>query len=252
MRHLFFLLLPFSMFAQNIKGKVYDNESTVKGIKVFNVSKKTKTYTDQDGSFTIAAAINDTLLFQSLFHHEKSVALKPNHFHDVAVFELKKMVNKLGDVLVIDEKSKEFNAVEYTEKTGLQLANDMKNNPHLYTNPPKYGLDFIQVASLIGKLFKKKDKPKIQPIEFITYKTLDSLFKKDKLFNLKLLNQDLKIPEEYAHLFLDYCDSKNLNKRLTSEENKVILLDSLFKFSREFLEITQEFEKPEDSFPLKN
>lgn len=103
---------------------------------------------------------------------------------------------------------------------------------------------------MIGNLFKKKNK--VKPVERLTYKHLDSLFKNDKLFNLRLLNQDLNIPENYATLFLDYCESKNLEKDLASEANRVILLDSLVNFSKEFLIITEEFKTTKNTLDLKN
>jgi len=253
-KYLIFFLLPISLFSQNIKGKVYDNQSTVKGIKIYNVSKQTKTYTDGEGEFTIAASVNDTLFFESLFHHPKQIKLKQNDFDDIVVFELQKVVNELGEVLLSNTKAKEFDAVEYSNITGLQLANDIKNNPHLYVPESAYsgGANLFGLIGMAIKLFKKKDKYQPKPIEYINYKHLDSLFKKDDFFDLRLLSQDLKIPGEYAHLFLDYCETKSLNKELISEENKVILLDSLVEFSREFLKITQEFEASKDALRTKD
>ncbi|GAL70981.1 hypothetical protein [Jejuia pallidilutea] len=251
MKYIVLLLFPLSLFSQTIKGKVYDTESTVKGIRVYNVSQKRLTYTNNEGDFSISASVNDTLFFESLFHHSKMVKLKQSDFDDIAIFELKKSVNELDEILLSDDKNK-FNPLEYTQNAENALARDRKNNMQLYVPQSSYsnGMDFVAIAQMIGKLFKRKNKPK--PIEFIEYKHLDSLFKKDDLFNLKLIKDDLNIPEAYAHLFLDYCDSKNLNKELISKENKVILLDSLVEFSKEFLKITHEFEASKDTLRLKN
>ncbi|TBN06630.1 hypothetical protein EYD45_01735 [Hyunsoonleella flava] len=250
LRYLILFLFPLSLLSQNIKGIVYDNASTVKGIKVYNISKKLKTYTSNEGDFEISASINDTLFFESLFHHPKHIKLKEIHFEDIAVFELKKVVNELGEVLLVDQKAKEFNEVEYTDAIGFSIANDRKNNPHLYGSVSKYGVDFIYLARKIAKLFKRKNKS--LPITYISYKHLDSLFKNDDLFDLKLLKQDLNIPEEYAHLFLDYCETKNLNKILITEQRKVVLLDSFVNFSKEFLKIIEDFETSKDTLGLKN
>lgn len=251
MKYLVFFLLPLSLFSQTIKGKVYDSESTVKGIKVYNISQKSMTFTNNEGDFTISATTNDTLLFDSLFHHSKMVQLKQTDFTDVVVFELKKAVNELGEVLISNDED-DFNPLEYTQIAERAMERDRKNNMQLYVPQSSYsnGMNFVAIAQMIGKLFKKKNKPK--PIEFIEYKDLDSLFKKDDFFDLRLLNQDLNIPEAYAHLFLEYCDSKDLNKDLISKENKVVLLDSLVEFSREFLKLTHEFETSKDSLRLKN
>ncbi len=254
MKYLILFLLPLSIFSQNIIGKVYDHQTTVKGIKVYNLSKQTKTYTDGSGEFSIAASVNDTLFFESLFHHPKQIKLHQIDFEDIKVFELKKILNELGEVLLSNEKAKEFSAIEYTDGVGLQLANDIKNNPHLYMPKESYsnGANIFALIGMAAKLFKRKNKKKYKPIEYIEYKHLDSLFKKDDFFDLRLLNQDLMIPEEYAHLFLDYCETKFLNKKLISEENKVVLLDSLVEFSREFLQVTQAYEVSKDSLLIKN
>ncbi len=81
------LCLPFVHNAQTLKGKVYDAEATVKGIKVTNETQKRVTATDNEGNFTIEAKVSDTLLFESLFHHPKAVILTQTHFEDTTVFE---------------------------------------------------------------------------------------------------------------------------------------------------------------------
>ncbi|TBN19015.1 peptidase associated/transthyretin-like domain-containing protein [Hyunsoonleella pacifica] len=253
MKYLILYLFPLSILSQNLKGKVYDHQATVKGIKVYNISKQTKTYTDDIGEFSMQASVNDTLLFESLFHHPKQVTIQQTDFESITVFELKKLVNELGEVLLSSEKNKVFNPEKYTNATGLQLANDIKNNPHLYKPESAYsgGANILGLVGMAIKLFKKKNKYKPKPIEYLSYKHLDSLFKNDDFFDLRLLNQDLKIPEEYAHLFLDYCETKNLNKELISEHHKVILLDSLVEFSRAFLKITETFKTSKDSLLIK-
>lgn len=250
-KYFILLLFPITMFSQTINGKVYDNESTVKGIKVYNLSQKIVTYTNNDGDFEISAVVNDTLLFESLFHYSKMAQLKESDFEDVVVFELRKSVNALGEVFISDNEE-EFNPLEYTQEAERAFKRDMKNNLQLYVNKSEYdkGINFKKLFKSIGKLLKNKNKPK--PVEFIEYEDLDSLFKNDKLFNLKLLNQDLNIPEEYAHLFLDYCETKYLDKTLISEANKVILLDSMVNASKEFLKMTETFEASKDSLGLKN
>ncbi|TBN06629.1 hypothetical protein EYD45_01730 [Hyunsoonleella flava] len=251
MKHLLLLLFPLTLISQNIKGKVYDSESTVKGIKVYNVSQKRMTYTNNDGDFSISAVVNDTLLFESLFHHNKMIQLKQSDFDDVVVFELRKSVNALGEVLISND-DEEFNPLEYTQEAERAFERDMKNNLQLYMNESEYdkGVNFKKLFKSIRKLLKKKNKPK--PIEFVTYDDLDSLLKHDNLFSLKLLNQDLNIPEEHAHLFLDYCEAQYWNKNLSSEANKVILLDSMVNLSKEFLKITEEFKASKDTLDLKN
>ncbi|MFI1770856.1 carboxypeptidase-like regulatory domain-containing protein [Thalassobellus citreus] len=240
---LLFLILPTTILSQNITGKIYDNESTVKGAKIFNLSKNTSTYTDDKGDFKILASVNDTLVFSSLFHNEKKIKLIGNHFKETNVFELKKTVNNLDEVLLSENREVViFNDEIYAEILGLQIKNDMKNNPYKYQPPPSGNLDFIKIAGLIGKLFKNKKKKDV-PIITTTYKAFDSLFKNDTFFNKELLTNQLQIKEAYKPLFFNYCDTKQLDKKLLKKENRVILLDSLFNYSKEFLEIVKKSEK---------
>lgn len=234
-------LSPLSLLSQNITGKIYDTESTVKGAKVFNATKNIITYTNDNGDFKLSASISDTLVFTSLFHKQKRLKLAKNHFKKVIVIELKKVVNNLDEVLITKE-NKTFNEKKHTANIGLQLKNDIKNNPHLYGPTHAYGLDLAQVISFFGKLLKKK-KAKENSVVVLTYKQLDSLFSKSGFFNNSLLVNDLKIPETYRILFFNYCDARNIDNKLLLEENKVLLLDKLFAYSKEFNTIISDFKK---------
>jgi hypothetical protein len=239
----FFLvfLFPLSLLSQNISGKIYDEESTVKGAKIFNSTKNSLTYTDDKGNFELPASINDTLIFTSLFHKRKRLKLVENHFKDVLVIELKKVVNDLDEVLVTKE-NKTFNEKRYTADFGLQLKNDMKNNPHLYSPAPSGNIDVVKIIGLVSKLFKRK-RNKETPIIRITYKQLDSLFSKSHFFNKSLLTNDLKIPKEFKYLFFEYCDAQQINRDLLKKENRFLLLDKLIKYSHGFLVILSENKK---------
>lgn len=250
-KYIILFLLPYGVFSQTINGKVYDNESTVKGIKIYNITQKILTYTNNEGDFAITAVVNDTLFFESLFHHPKMIQLKQSDFQDVVVFELIKSVNELGEVLLSREDD-DFNPLEYTQIAERAFERDRRNNMQLYIPQSSYsnGVNFKKLAKMIGKLFKNKNR--VSAPKVIEYKHLDSLFKKDDFFNLKLIEDDLDIPERYALLFLEYCETKYLNKDLLLEENKVILLDSMVNISKDFLKITESFDASKDSLRLKN
>lgn len=235
---LFFVFFPVLMFSQNIKGKVYDDFSTVKGASIYNATKEQLDYTDDNGDFDIDASINDTLFFYSLFHSQKTLIVHENHFKEVQVIVLKKTVNELDEILLNDTKPKPFNEKKERLILNEEIKKDKEANPHFYSNPPKYGLDFIALAGMIGKLFKKK--PVDSAIVPITYKEFDSLFTNDRFFNEKLLTHDLKIPIERKLLFFDYCDAQQIDIKLIHEKNQLQLLDELIKCSTAFLEFQDE------------
>lgn len=243
MRYFIFMLLPLYITSQNVKGKVYDNETTVKGIDVFNLSKQIRTYTDDNGNFTIKASVNDTLSFHSLFHNKKHIILKKSDFDDVIVIELSKTINRLNEILIQNNlEPKDFNDKKEETILKKEIKEDIKRNPHKYGTSSKYGLDVIRLITLASKLFKKK-KEEEQPKRLVSHKMLDSLFIKSSFFNEDVLTHDLKIPIDYKQLFFDYCASKNLDKTLLTKDNEIILLDSLFNYSNTFLKIIKASEK---------
>ncbi|MDD7888249.1 hypothetical protein [Flavivirga sp. 57AJ16] len=243
MKYFIFILLPFSMLSQNIKGKVYDNETTVKGIDVFNLSKQTRTHTDNYGNFTIEATVGDTLSFHSTFHNKKIIKLTKSHFTDIMVIELSKTIHRLKEILLQNNiNPKELNPTKENSLLKEQITKDIKSDPHLYGSSSKYGLDLIRVIGFIGKLFKNK-KEKNASIIPVSYKALDSLFSNSAFFNDELLTTHLAIAKDRKQLFFEYCEVKNLDKELLKSENEIILLDSLVTYSKSFLKIIEESKK---------
>lgn len=236
-----FLCLPILINSQTLRGKVYDSTSTVKSIKVYNETQKRITATNDKGDFTITAKVNDTILFESVFYHPKAIVLQPYHFDDVAVFELKKIVNALDEVEVIAEPEQ---PVFEVETYNLQLQNlikeDIKNNPGLYApSTSNYGVDFVYLfRKLFSLIKKKKSKPEDT---MITYDQFTKLIEKNSFFNSDLLTKDLKIPEERMYLFLEFCAAKQINSTLLKKENKMQLLEELVLNSQLFLILLEQY-----------
>ena len=236
-----FVLTPLFGVSQTVTGKLYDAKTTAKNVKILNVQKKLLTYSDDNGDFKISASDGDSLVFNSLFYNEKVFIVKQEHFRQTIVVQLKKVVNKLNEVLLAEKpKFKEFNAVEHNTNFSLQLANDRKNRPYLYNNYRSGGVDFIAIANLIGKLFKKKNRP--DPIHYVDYKELDFFFNNDDYFNAKLLHDELKISEAYRFLFFDYCEARLISKKQL-HGNQLVLLDKLMTYSTEFRKILNEYKE---------
>jgi hypothetical protein len=225
------------MFSQNIIGKVYDDDTTAKGIKILNITQNVITFSDDKGDFSIRAAVNDSITFESSFHEFKIIVIKSADFNDVMVVDLKKYVNKLDTILIRDDpKAKPFVQEEYSIELKQLIEEDIKRHPY------KYGVNqngnILNAVSLIISLFKKK-RSNIEPFIAITYTELGVLFKTDSFFTKKLLDENLKIPEKYKYLFFDFCDAKQIDVKLLAKKNKFILLEELIKQSTEFLTIIE-------------
>lgn len=224
------LLVPITINSQNIQGVIYDAESKLKDIKVYNLSKQTTTYSNDGGNFSINASVNDTLIFSSLFYEQKREIITQDHFENSIVIELKKIMNNLGEVVVNDRsKTNQLNLEIHSNGMGEQLSDDIKKNPHLYDTSSSYGFDLVRIF----KLFKKN---KIEPdaIEPIYRNQFEELFAKDNFLNDKFLVKQLEIPLEYKPLFFDYLEAQNINGTFINDDKKMLLLEELFKHSKAF------------------
>ena len=240
---LFLLVLPFINNAQTLSGKIYDEKGVVKNIKVYNKTQGRLTLTNTDGDFKIEAKVNDSISFESLFYHKKTVILKDIHFNGVAVFELKEILNELDEVEIIAEPEQPvFKEETYNNDLQNILKEDIKNNPHLYKPANATGgVDILAVIGLVAKRFKDNDKyvaPIYQPI---TYTQMDSLFNKSDFFNKQLVTDNLKIPEDKTYLFYDFCEAKQISSELLKDENKMMLLEELVLNSQLFLILLEQY-----------
>ncbi|WP_411894876.1 hypothetical protein [Winogradskyella sp. A2] len=242
------LLLLFSIqitSAQILKAKVYDATTTVKGIKVYNKTQKRITATDDEGNFSLPAKVGDSIKFQSLFHHPKTIAVSKSHFRETTIFELKKIINEL-DVVEIESEPKQPVFVLESYNTELQdlIKEDIKRNPHLYTpEGASYGVDFVYLIGQIAKLFKNKNKYRTAIYQPLSYRQLDSLFSNSTLFNERLVHEDLNIPTDKTKLFFDFCTAQQISSELLKEKKQMELLELLMTNSKNFLAILDEFEK---------
>lgn len=240
---LLLLCLPFINNAQTLNGIIYDSKGVVKNIKVYNKTQERLTLTNANGEFSMNAKVGDSLTFESLFYHKKTILLKAIHFDGVAVFELREIQTELDEVEIIAEPEQPvFTEETYNADLQTILKEDIKNNPHLYQPANATGgVDFVALIGLAVKLFKKKDKYKAPVYLPITYTQMDSLFDKSSFFNKELMTKDLKIPENKSNLFFDFCEAKQISSELLKDENKMLLLEELVLNSQLFLILIEQY-----------
>ncbi|GAB4158263.1 MAG: hypothetical protein Tsb0033_11170 [Winogradskyella sp.] len=247
MRFLFIFVLftigYFNLSAQTLSGKVYDSKSVVKDMKVLNKTQNILTATNEDGDFNIEAKVNDTISFQSIFYHPLEVIVKQYHLDDITVFEVEEIVSELDEVELQSEPEQPvFEEETFNKEFRNLIKEDMKRNPHLYMpEEAYYGGNLLALIDLVAKLFKKKNKYKEPIYKPITYKQMDSLFATSSFFNKQLVTENLKIPEDKAKLFYDFCSAKGISSELLKEENKMMLLEELVVNSELFLILLEEY-----------
>lgn len=231
------------MWSQNITGKIYDDKTVLQGVTITNINSNIKVSSDENGNFKIKAKVSDSLKFHSLFHKPFAIQLKPSHFEALFIVELKKIVHELDEVLLSNTpEAKPFKSETYQANLKHQIAEDIKKHPYKYAKQPSGNIDFVAIAKLIGKLFKNK-RPKPPLIQPISYQQIDSLFKKDDLFNDALLMQSFNIPIDYKFLFFEYCETKHISNQLIFENNRLELLEVFHRTSLEFHKIIKAFKQ---------
>lgn len=238
------LLFPITILSQSVSGIIYDANSTVKGANVFNKTQNTMTYTNENGRFEISAKVNDTLVIGSLFHKEQQIAITKQFLKTELVIELKKIINTLDEVFLESTSTeKPFTIEDYTVSLKEQIEIDKKNNPEKYSPASSGNIDFVKIAKLIGRLFKKRETFKAEPFTRATYKDFENLFATDYLINYSFLVNDLKIESKYHSLFFDFCDTQNIDNKLLHKDKQLLLIETLYKCSSDFLKIISEVKK---------
>lgn len=246
MRHftilIFLLVLPIIHNAQTLNGKVYDAKSPIANIKIFNKTQNRLTISNKDGIFSLEAKVNDSISFESLFYHKKTIVLQEFHFEGTAVFELKEILTELDEVEVKAEPEQPV-FKEETYNVDLQniIQEDIKNNPHLYQPAgATSGVDFVYLIGAVVKLLTK-NKRKVPFYPPITYTQMDSLFEKSSFFNKQLITENLKIPKDKIYLFYDFCEAKYISSELLKDEHKMQLLEELVLNSQLFLILLEQY-----------
>ena len=107
-----------SFFPKEVQGKVSSADGDVAATHVLNVSTKKAAITDIDGFFTIAAGLNDTLVFSAIQYKKKEIIVTTEILASKTIYvNLEPAVNELNEVVVMP-----YNL------TG-DLSRDMKSEP---------------------------------------------------------------------------------------------------------------------------
>lgn len=219
-------------FSQSIKGKVISNKLPIHNVEVINTNSKDVVNTNQEGAFEIKAATGNWITF----YHKDYDVLK---IYVDSLFDFNKSLE-----IVLFQKSTKIEEVQVEKKQSLTKG--MKYGmPVIPYNKPSVNfsdgtvntsVDFIQVFGLIKKLFKNKDKDKVDfkpklPIQFKTF-TAQS-------YSNEFLMKSLKLKQEEIEEFLNYCSFDSKSKEAVENSDKLILLQFLIEKSEEFKKLYQ-------------
>ncbi len=224
--------LSISQTEKLLHGKVLANKAPLNKVEVINKTIKTSTTTNALGEFSIAAKVEDSLIFFSkdyLFTRLKITAKeiennnllinmipKAEELNEVIVMQ------SLKPVLLSKEDIKEIKLNSHKSKEGLKIQgfNEVKGSP--------MDIDFIRLGKQISNLFKKDEEPKkeIPKINFM------ELIK--NTINPDFFTKDLRLNSDKKELFLQFCDADPKSKTLTVSPNLLATMDFLFLKNDEF------------------
>ena len=200
---------------------------------VVNNTDQTNTITDQDGEFEIDVAVGDEVIFSSLEFRIRSVIIteeiiKKNRL----VVTVNENINELKEVVVtsediekfLDLKEDEFKGFDYERDKSSRINNRLTDD-RLVTN----GIDFVNIARLIGKAFSGKtneEQMKMKPSEILPY-VFDSVF----------FEEDLNLKTDQVVGYLEYIDSQMKSSELLKQSKQFELIDYLINKSRDYKEV---------------
>lgn len=249
---LFVILMGGIVSAQDsIQGKIYGDSAIAKYIKISNTIKKTTTFSDENGNFSIKASVGDSILFSSSFYEKKKIILDITHFSEIFVIQLKDKINQLDEVVLKEDLlEKEFYVKTYKKELNVLINNDIKNKPWEYKFPPLQGqgINLKGFKYLKEKLFPKKETDKKYIISWpITYEDLMKLNTNDEFFSDTFFTEDLKISKDFKNIFFAYFEDQKISSKLLSAEKRLLLIEKFFEISDNFLDIINQVKTPPDN-----
>ena len=260
---LFFLTTSFKTFSQENRKFLYatikDKVGAVSNAHIINKKTNQGTYTNEEGEFRILAKVNDSLQISFIGYKTTFFKVKIKHFglfkNDIIlekeIYELDEVVIKkhnLFGVLIRDMKQTPEDIAIVKSKSAFDFSNidfekavintideiDRSKAPNMQkqTDPTakfagvgsSFSEDIDQYAAEKRRLRKEINFKENFP------KMLISEFGEKFFFN------DLKIPREKYHHFLEYCNSLNIEELY--KDGKVLeMLKILQQESKSYLKI---------------
>jgi hypothetical protein len=241
---LLFLISQFC-FAQiltrkPLHGLVQNDSVKVESGYVYNVNSKTRTFISSQGFFDILAKAKDTLLISSYGLKSKKMVLTEKDFEVLLLtIKLQTFINQLDEVVVKKivikpnlGKIQDIIDTEYFDDKQSSLK-----NPLMPTQEIVYGMDFVRIGKMVGKLFKKEKPDQGQAADY-------GDFSKNVTNRISpfFFTNTLKLKEDEIGLFLIYCENDNKANALLNPKLEFELIEFLITKNEEFKSFTT-FEK---------
>ena len=233
------LLITVLVFGQQrkpIKGRLLYKNTSVVAANVINNTYQSNTITDENGEFEIDVAQGDEVIFSSVQYKIRSVIISDEILaKNRLVVSVNENINELKEVVVTSEDvekyldliEEQFKGFDYERDKSSQIVNRLIDD-RLMTN----GIDFVNIAKLIGKAFANKTKEeqmKLKPSEVLPY-----------VFDTNFFEKDLELPKDQVIGFLEYLDTQMKSGNLLKQSKQFQLIDFLINKRKEYKDIILE------------
>ena len=221
---LVFLSLPVLLLSQQrrpIKGKLLYKNTVVVAANVVNNTAQINTITDSEGEFEIEVAAGDVVIFSSVQYQIRAVTITDEILaKNRLVVSVNENINELEEVVVttenidrfLDLKEEEFKGFDYEQDKSTRVVNRLTDDRVL-----TQGIDFINIAKLIGKALRSKteeEQLRMKPSEVLPLVFEDSFFE-----------NDLQLKKDQVVGFLAYIDTKLKTSTLLKQSTQFQLID---------------------------
>jgi hypothetical protein len=223
-------LYCFAQAQKTINGKVVCNAMALEKIDVVNLNSKKSSTTDSQGNFSIEAKVGDELFVLSNDYYDIKISLTKEDFKlEKVIINLSKKPIELDEVTI--NKVEKISLKVSPEEIRMAKIAKFENSPKVlgvYTGEIPYGVDFIQIGKMVGKLFKSNNpKPKATE-EKITFKEYAKANFEESFFSKTLGLKKEEIPE-----LLNYCEANPQSKTII-EKDELAILEFLLSNKTEF------------------
>ncbi|MCL6218443.1 carboxypeptidase-like regulatory domain-containing protein [Zunongwangia pacifica] len=248
------LIIPAIGFSQSkvIQGKIVADSLDGSLINIVNISSGRGTTSDKFGEFTIAASINDTILFSSIQYKKKEVIINPSVYKNAfLVVNLEEGINELDEVklpnlsgnLAADIKSMPIND-KYALNAPMSLKMPLRQEEKLlYTATTGPGGTRLKwYSALFGSVpldpIINGLSGRTKMLKHLNERVLDQNILETELdLRKSFLLERCHLTEEQLYLFINYCFAQSEFKELRDDPDKLQLLEFYKRESVKFLKL---------------
>ncbi|MEO7978068.1 hypothetical protein [Flavobacterium sp.] len=217
--------LSISQSEKLLHGKVFSQNSVLKGVEVINKTAKTSTRTNDLGEFSIQVSVKDSLLFFSKgYFFSRLKITKENIETNNLVVNMILKPEELDEVVITKIK---FEKVKYDPEAVAKInigkqANDLTQFIPGYKdgtirNP-------ISIVIPLGGSRKKDKNEYVSDFKKFIVPTCPPEF----------FTKDLKLKPDQKELFIEFCDTDPKSKMLLEYPNILATMDFLYGKNEEF------------------